>query len=237
MRWLMALLALVGVCMPATAQVLPTPSYDNPRLQTVRYQQDQQVVLTVLPQTALTVLLSPNEEITRIIAGDRQSFDVKVTSERNGFQITPRNAPRDMSLTVETKLRGYEFTVTVGDGLMAAYLVRFEYGPTAPPPVPDEILGLDDGALAQNWTYRLRGSREVRPLEISDDGRKTHIRYSDAQALPAVFAIGPTGKEELVNGYMRDGVYVIDRVYEELVFRIDKKKARALRRDAPEAAL
>lgn len=236
MRWHITLLAMLILVSPATAQVLPTPSYDNPRLQSVRYEPGQSVALTALPQTALTVVLEPSEEIMRIVAGDRQSFDVRVTAERNSFQVTPRSAAREMPLTVETNLRSYEFTVSVGEGLMAAYIVRFEYGPTSPPPIPDEMLGLEPTEPAQTWSYRLRGSREVRPLEVSDDGDKTRIRYSDDQALPAVFAIGSTGKEELVNGYMRDGVYVIDRVFEELVFRIDRKKATAKRRGEPEIA-
>jgi type IV secretion system protein VirB9 len=42
-----------------------------------------------------------------------------------------------------------------------------------------------------------------------------------------VFGIGFNGEEEVVDGYMRDGVFTIDRVYGELVFRIDKKRARA----------
>jgi len=44
-----------------------------------------------------------------------------------------------------------------------------------------------------------------------------------------VFGIGYNGEEEVVDGYMRDGVFTIDRVYGELVFRIDKKRARARR--------
>jgi type IV secretion system protein VirB9 len=44
-----------------------------------------------------------------------------------------------------------------------------------------------------------------------------------------VFAIGPTGDEQVVDGYMRDGLFVIDRVHEELVFRIDKAMATARR--------
>ena len=62
------------------------------------------------------------------------------------------------------------------------------------------------------------------------------IEYAPGQSLPAVFAIGPTGDEEVVDGYMRDGLFVIDRVHEELVFRIDKAKATARRhaRTAPQ---
>lgn len=77
--------------------------------------------------------------------------------------------------------------------------------------------------------YRLSGDEVVKPAAISDDGRKTYISWLVDQAMPAVFAIGPTGEEEMVEGHMRDGVFTIDRVYRELVFRIDREKASAKR--------
>ena len=49
--------------------------------------------------------------------------------------------------------------------------------------------------------------------------------------MPATFAFGPTGEEQMVEGYMRGGVFTIDRVYEQLIFRIDKDAARARRRE------
>ncbi|RDC58908.1 hypothetical protein HME9302_00084 [Alteripontixanthobacter maritimus] len=82
---------------------------------------------------------------------------------------------------------------------------------------------------AQQWGYSVKGDREVRPAAIGDDGFKTQIQYAPGQALPAVFAIGPAGEEEVVNGYMRGDFFVIDRVYNELVFRIDRKRAVARR--------
>ena len=44
-----------------------------------------------------------------------------------------------------------------------------------------------------------------------------------------MFGIGVNGEEEVVDGYMRGDVFTIDRVYGQLVFRIDKKRARARR--------
>lgn len=78
-------------------------------------------------------------------------------------------------------------------------------------------------------TYKLSGNRSVRPASVRDDGVRTEVRWSLAQAIPAVFAIGDQGREEVVNGYMRDDVFVIDRVYTRLVFRIDHAEATARR--------
>lgn len=83
------------------------------------------------------------------------------------------------------------------------------------------------------WTYTVRGETSIGPLAISDDGLRTQIFYAPDQPLPAVFAIGPTGEEMSVNGYMRNDAYVIDRVFERLIFRIDKACATAIRAAQP----
>lgn len=80
-------------------------------------------------------------------------------------------------------------------------------------------------------TYRLSGERALHPTRIGDDGERTYLEWSDEQALPAVFAINAFGEEEMADGYMRDGIYTIDRVYERLVFRIGRNTAKAFRNE------
>ena len=224
MRRLIALAALLA---PAAAQadVYPVPGTDTPRVQEVRWTALERVVLTALPQSALTVMLEPGEEIRRVTLGDERSWEVRVSAELDGFTVLPRPVATDTSLRVETGTRAYDFALQTGTGLMAAYLVRFRFDPPAE--------GLSEPVAAaqseRRWSYRLRGDRSVRPAAISDDGVKTVITYAEGQALPAVFAIGPSGAEEVVDGYMREGRFVIDRVHEELVFRIDKDRASARR--------
>lgn len=77
--------------------------------------------------------------------------------------------------------------------------------------------------------YRLSGHRSVRPSSIHDDGTRTYIARGPTQSIPAVFGLDERGREELVNGYMRDGSFIIDRVYSRLVFRIDDASASARR--------
>lgn len=82
---------------------------------------------------------------------------------------------------------------------------------------------------AMTGRYKLSGAIELRPARISDDGTHTYITWASDQALPAVFAVTATGTEEMVDGYMRNDVFTIDRIHPQLVFRIDKKIARAKR--------
>jgi type IV secretion system protein VirB9 len=78
-------------------------------------------------------------------------------------------------------------------------------------------------------SYRLSGEKSLRPVRIRDDGVHMYLEWSEEQALPAVFALNAVGEEEMVDGYMRAGVFTIDRVHGSLVFRIGKKRALAKR--------
>lgn len=217
---------------PLAAQVFPTPGNDTPRVQSVAWDDGQSIVLTALPETALTVMLEPGETITRAVLSGSRAWEVSVSAETDSFQVTPQQGAAPARLAVETNRRTYEFALETGQGLMAAYLVRLEYGEAAGGAQNAEAT---DSLENLEWGYRLRGDRSVRPASIRDNGEKTVIRYAPGQALPAVFAIGPTGDEEVVDGYMRGDVFVIDRVHRELVFRIDKEKATAQRNDERDA--
>lgn len=227
MRAALVLLALV-LSASAHAQSVPVPGADNPRVQTAWWQPGTRIVLTSLPGTPLTVTLEPGDLITRVTLSDDRAWAVKVSAERDGFTILPERGAAAAELTVETARRVHEFDLKTGSGLAAAYLVRIAYA--APDAAAPDAEGSQIEPGEPRWAYRLSGNRAVRPAEIFDDGAKTWIGFAPDQPLPAIFAIGASGEEEVVNGYMRRGRFVIDRVHEQLVFRIDRAKAVARRR-------
>jgi len=230
-------MALLGIGAPLMAQVFPTPGPETPRIQSADWRPGEPLVLTALPQTALTVMLEPGERIQRATLSGSPAWQVAVSAESDSFQVTPGPGAVPASLSVETDRRAYSFLLETGDGLQAAYLVRLQFG-AVQPTNQQQVTGSSESLGNLDWTYRLRGDRSVRPASIRDNGAKTVIEYAPGQALPAVFAIGPTGEEEVVDGYMRDGLFIIDRVHQELVFRIDKARATATRgaRATPQAS-
>jgi type IV secretion system protein VirB9 len=231
--WLASLVLAAAFPASASAQAVPQPGPDNPRLQTVRWNGSEEVWLTALPGTGLTVLLEPGDTVDRFQVADPTAMDVRVSAERDGLLIYPLRSGELGRLDVEAGGRVYRFSVRTGTDLLAAYLVRFQAGA---PQLPLAIAAPSPPERGPaNWSYRVRGDRIVAPTRISDDGRRTYIEFAPEIPLPAIFAIGPTGKEQLINGYMRGDTFVIDRVWNELVFRIDKEKATA-RRNAEEDA-
>ncbi len=236
MRWLAVVAALI-IPSSLAAEIMPEPGADNPRIQSVRWRANETVQLAALPGTSLTVLFESGESVS-VAQGDASLLDIRISPERDGLQLVPLREGSLGLLRVTTTQRAYTFSVRTGRDLMAAYLVRFESSPSKPPgiqipvsvPVPPPPL-MSATPATESTAWRIRGDRAVQPVAVSDDGARTYITFSQGSALPAIFALGPTGEEQVVNGYMRGDRFVIDQVWTELVFRIDAQKATA-RRDA-----
>lgn len=218
MKLLALPLALAWLPTAALAQTMPVPDAANPRLQTAVWQDGAETLLTALPQTGLTVMLEPGEQVVEVVPGQAEMAAITISAERDSFLIMPGAGMVEMPVRVISDKRTYLLRVKTESSLLAAYLVRFLYPAST-----------DVESAGPVWTYRLKGDKSVRPSAISDNGVRTTIAFAADQALPAVFALNASGDEEVVNGYMRGDYFVIDRVYPELVFRIDKAKANARR--------
>ncbi|HEX7823054.1 MAG TPA: TrbG/VirB9 family P-type conjugative transfer protein [Sphingobium sp.] len=224
-----------------SAQVDPIPS-DDRRIGVVAYAPGQPIRLRPPSDGELTLLFAPGERIRSIVASDPGVYHVRVSEAEDGLFIRVVRAGESSRLTVQTDLRLYDLLLVPADRTATPYLVRFSYPappfgaapvPTAdgfPPvpstPVPSSLAPMPPGE------YKLSGNRELLPSAMSDDGTKTYIEWPATQPLPAVFSVDQLGREEMVEGYMRNGLFTIDRVYGTLKFRIDKAYATASRRVA-----
>lgn len=226
----LAPIAVLMFAAAAQAQVAPTPSVDDPRLQTVEYQAGIPIRLVAFPDSSLMLILHRGEAIQRVVVSDGGAFKAAVVGNGDTIEVSPSHAGAVAELRVQTDKHDYQFNLETGNGLAAAFVVRLVDGTVADatPPVSQPAAG------TATWGYRVRGDRSVRPDQITDDGERTFLEWDKNRALPAVFGVGPAGGEELVAGYMRGGVFVIDRVYPELVFRFDKELATATRVDKQE---
>ena len=79
------------------------------------------------------------------------------------------------------------------------------------------------------FNYRLKGGDgNIRPVRVFDDGKKTYIQISEAarnREAPVLVVVGPDGKQEMVNYRAKDGMYIVDRLFEraELILGSGKK--------------
>lgn len=225
-RW-----AWLGLLASAAAigQVRPTANGSDPMQQTVPYADGQTVVLETAVGYQLTVQLGSDEKILRSVTGDRSRWQVLAPADTNQFYIQPMPGALTTNMSLTTDQHQYSFLLVPAEKMTSsnALTVTFHYPDkvrveaVAPPPAaaPADPAG----------AYRLSGDAQLRPSLIWDDGRKTYLDWPAGLEMPAVFAVGPDGKEQLVNGFMRDDRYVIDAVYSRLLFRLDSDTARATR--------
>jgi type IV secretion system protein VirB9 len=214
---------------PAAAQVRPQPGAGDRRLQSVDYAADQVVVLEVAAGYQLTLELAPDEQIENVAVGDSGAWQVTANRRGDRLFIKPLQPGVTTNMTVITNARLYAIDLVSlsGPSPDMAYTVRFNY-----PEAQATGEGGGDEAEAEaavDGRYRVSGARALQPSRIGDDGRHTYIEWPADRPIPAVYGVGADGEETLVNGMMRDDVYVIDQVVPRLVFRIDRQTARAVR--------
>ncbi|RYY25553.1 MAG: type VI secretion protein [Sphingomonadales bacterium] len=208
---------------PVRAQVMPQPGAGDARIQTIEYQPNQVFLIQGAPGYQVTIELAADERIESVGVGDSGAW--QVTASRAGAHLFVKLLQPGVAtnMTVVTSARLYVFDLQPlgGPSSSMAYTVQFRYPVTATPeqqPLP-EMAG----------RYKLSGAKSLRPERISDDGQRTYIEWAADRELPAVYMVDARGREVLVNGMMRDDVFVIDSVASRLVFRIDRQRARATR--------
>jgi type IV secretion system protein VirB9 len=96
--------------------------------------------------------------------------------------------------------------------------------PVPPPPSPQQVIAERLQAKAQvlNTSYSIaegRGSEDIVPAMVFDDGRFTYFRFPGNREVPAVFHVLGDGSETLVNARMEDDLLVVDRVSRRLMLR------------------
>ena len=217
--------ALAVAATPLAAQVRPKAGPGDPRIQSIDFSPDQVFQLQGAPGYSITIELSPDEQVENVAVGDSSAWQV-ISNHRGDHLFVKALQAVATNMTVITNIRLYNFELVPGSPSEIAYTVRFHY------PAPDSGAagGADDAPMAAGeGRYRLSGDKALRPSAISDDGRHTYIAWPRDRSLPAVYTLNEAGAETLVNGAMRDAVYVIDSVSQKLVFRIDNQIARAER--------
>ncbi len=226
-----ALLATMLFALPASAQVDPVPIGLDASIQAVTYAEGKVVRLSATPGYQLTVEISADETIENIALGDSSAWQVAPSRRGDRIFIKPLQYGITTNMTVVTGTRTYLFELvpSSGGGAGDAQIIRFVYPEPTPVSTPPDEQRVDQGL------YKLTGTRELFPAAISEDGIRTFMQWDADATLPAVYTVDELGQEKLVDAMMRDGILTIDEVVPRLVFRLDGKLARAVRRSQARA--
>lgn len=217
----------VSAAVPASGETVSHQT--DMRIREIEYLPDQIFAISTIQGGKLTIVLARDERIATVRLSDPASYEVIVPAAADGLLLRQLRASDRTMMAVETDQHHYDFVLSSSPDGSGPYLVLFNYPePVVQKAVPVSSVPADSTAAS----YKVTGNRELRPQSVSDDGLHTYIRWGQDQAVPAVFAIDRLGREQMVEGYMRDEAFTIDRVYDRLIFRIDNAVATARRLQA-----
>lgn len=223
------LLLSLGALPGARAESVPARGTVDGRIREVTYNAEQVYRLTGYVGYQLEFEFSEGERFVGLAAGDVKGLSFE--SQGNHLFLKPTASGVLTNLTILTTRHHYRVDYAVATGHPdpshgdVIYALRFQY--------PEDLAHTDQAladasriaadlrtpAAAVNWDYWYCGPPTLRPVAAYDDGFQTHLRFSDASELPALFIRNEDGSESLTNFTVTAQEVVVHRVAHQMILR------------------
>jgi type IV secretion system protein VirB9 len=214
------LLAVVAIGLTASvAHAAP-----DRRIQSRLYVPDQVVRLRGWVGYHIDLQFEPGEVFQMLGGGDLAGLTYGAFA--NHLVLKPKAPTVRTNLTVFTTRRTYvlDYAVLAGQpevGDEILYSLRFLYPPTpeaAGTRASDEIEKASADRY-QNTDYWYCGNPLLQPVEASDDGVHTRLRFGPSAEVPAIFVRNDDGSESLLNFSIQGADVVIHRLARHFILR------------------
>lgn len=222
----------------SSAFALETPQggEHDQRVKFINYNPSEVVELVGHYGFSTHIQFSPSEAVQQIAMGDTEAWNVAPV--KNHIFIKPIGDEATTNMTVITSRRVYNFELSAHWSQNGAHphpndmfwQINFRY--------PEDIAARQAAeAEAQalqarlnqsvepepiNWNYWAKGSPEVTPSKVFDDGRFTYLHFDGNSEMPAIYTVNPDGSESLVNTHIdpeNPGTIAVHKVAQQLVMR------------------
>jgi type IV secretion system protein VirB9 len=233
-RFIVAALMLAAT---VQAETVPVAGVVDSRIRTTAYDANEVYRLVGRVGYQLEIEFETGERFVGLGAGDLRALTF--VAEGNRLFLKPKAAHVDTNLTIITSARSYRFAYVAaprllgGDDSDVIYLLRFTYpqivgtgrdrnageGPVAAPDTVGKRLSAAAETAPRNLDYWFCGHPSLKPVEASDDGMRTRLRFAPRAELPAVFVRNDDGSESLVNFSIEQGDVIVHRLARRLVLR------------------
>lgn len=200
------------------------------------------------PLRVTTLTLAPGETIVSKAAGDTVRWQIGETTSGQGpaqrahVMIKPLERGLETNLVLATSQRVYLLQLKSGPPETFNAAVTWDLGAATPPraaPASEAAAARPDplvtpaGPLDARFKIQPRGRRPAwAPTAVMTDGVRTFLTFPrelSAREAPALFVVGPGGDVQLVNYRQQDGLWVVDRVFDQAELRVGDKHAQVVR--------
>lgn len=213
---------------PAYSEDMGSSSLLDKRIQTAMYNPDQVYrVQTAIGRSALIqfpVGETVNDPQGLMASGDPKAWELGVNEAGSQIVIKPlTDKDPDTNWIISTNKHTYLIELKLMKKVAdATYALRFLL-----PELPKTIVRIDEpvnpckGLENRNW--QLRGSKELAPSEVWDNGTFTCFRFANNKPRPALYQVLPDGTETVVSTHNEQNVLVAHTVSSVYRLRLNKQ--------------
>jgi len=198
------------------------------------------------PLRVTTLTLSPGETVTSKAAGDTVRWQIGETSSGEGpnqrahVMIKPLQRGLETNLVLATNRRVYLLQLRSGAPEAFNAAVTWDVAavldapdPAGSPAPEPQGLVTPQGPLDGGFRITAKGKRPSwMPAAVMTDGVRTFLTFPPsvtAGEAPALFALAPDGKAQLVNYRQQGGLWVVDRVLQAAELRVGGRRPKVVR--------
>jgi type IV secretion system protein VirB9 len=181
------------------------------------------------------VKLNQDEKLITAVMGDKDAWKVAAFDYHIFMKPTKQRAQTNLTVLTNKRVYNFELTPKTSPNYQHSdkmyFQVVFRYPEEEKRKKDKELerskiaerLDMYDAPGEENRNYWAKGSGEVTPNEIYDDGRFTFVKFGNNRDMPAIYTVDPkTQAESLVNTNINPDhpdTIIIHRVAPQFVFR------------------
>lgn len=219
----------------------PQPGKVDPRIKTLTYSPRDVYRVDAHHGVTTHIVLGDDETIEHVSAGDTLAWHIVPVA--NHLFLKPIEDRADTNLTILTNRRTYNFELRVHNsrginnknltfGLSFRYpedelreaiakerqlhrAINDEEKYANEQIIPDRLV------RAEQWNmdYTRKGSEEIAPSHVFDDGEFTYFQFPAEIDTPAIFMVNSKKEESLVNFHVRGKYIVVQRIAKQFMIR------------------
>lgn len=222
MRMFLAALACFASTGVVAAETRPRPFPEDSRIRSFTYDRNEVYRLDTFLRFITSIEFAPGENIESVQVGDSESWQIVRLARGDILSVKPLIEGAFTNMTVYTNLRPYTFELRARRGQVGSpdlnYRVSFRY--------PEEearrrTAAIERAERPKDANYFAAGDvPAIRPTQVYDDGRRTIFVFPPNARRPGIFAVGPDGRESIVNVHHTENASIVDRVSDRWTIRI-----------------
>ncbi len=215
------------LCIMCAAACLLGPASADPRIRTVTYTPERVISLVGHYGYQISIEFPAGERIENVAIGDSLAWQVTPNKRGDVLIVKPVDIGEPTNLTVMTQARRYSFELAAKPRKPETpiseitYVLRIKLPQAHAPEEPEADAPATTllEAKAVNSAYTYSGSSLNLPSRVYDNGVTTSFEWPVGAQTPAIFVVGPDGKDVIVNYSYAGERIVVHQVAQAFILR------------------